>query len=222
MKAGKFDEFSKTVPSKVEDVLDCEIIMGVISHAGERVVQAFVESEIVKLSASVNINQALNIKDHQVPMIAEMLIADFKWESLEDLVLCFRRGSMGKYGEIYRLDVAVLGFWMTKYLDEKYNALEARIQKEKKETKVRQVGNTVDGSKYIQEWLEAIGAPVEEEKNNRKENEYQRTKMAYKPQDEEQIRKHDLHLQWIKENTDLKTGEITGVDEQTWLKNKGL
>jgi hypothetical protein len=43
--------------------------------------------------------------------------------------------------------------------------------------------------------------------DNSKENEYQRNKMAYKPPTQEQIVLKELHLQYIRDNYDPKTGK---------------
>jgi hypothetical protein len=135
LRNNRFDQVSKSVSNKVSDLLDCEPITSLISHAGEGTVKAYVEAELIKLAGNFNGNPALNLKDYQVPVIADMLIQNYKWESIEDFTLCFRRASCGMYGEIYRIDGAVIGQWLARYLDEKYDALEQRKAKEKQQDK---------------------------------------------------------------------------------------
>jgi hypothetical protein len=174
----RFDELAKSVSNKVADLLDCETITALVSHAGERAVQMYLEVELVKLAANFNGNPALNLKDYQVPIVAELLIQNYKWESLEDFTLCFRRALCGFYGEIYRIDGAVIGQWMARYLEEKYDALEQRKNKEKKqESEAKRVFQSVDASKYIQQMLEQIGPVSRPGTDNQKENEYQRFKL---------------------------------------------
>lgn len=81
--------------------------------------------------------------------------------------------------------------------------------------------------KWLQEWLKVVQGGVMQ--SVPKVDMYADMKKRLAPDhtekyipDPEKIIQHELHLQWIKENTDPKTGEITGVDEKTWLKNKGL
>jgi hypothetical protein len=177
---GKFEELSKSVPNKIPDLLNCEPIASLISHAGSDRVKAYLEAEIVKLALNFNGNPALNIKDYQVPVIADQLIENYKWESVEDFTLCFRRASAGLYGEIYRIDGAVIGQWFSRYLDEKYDALEQKKAKEKHPDKAQPVKDIVDGSKYIQEMLENLGLPKKEH-GPREETEFQRHKLENPP-----------------------------------------
>jgi hypothetical protein len=177
---GKFDDLAKSVPNKISELLNCEPIQSLISHAGSDKVKAYLEAEIIKLALNFNGNPALNIKDYQVPVIAEQLIENYKWESVEDFTLCFRRASAGLYGEIYRIDGAVIGQWFSRYLDEKYDALEQKKAKEKHQEKAQPVKDIVDGSKYIQEMLENLGVPKKEH-GPREETEFQRHKLENPP-----------------------------------------
>lgn len=222
LKAGKFDLLAKSVSNKVSDLLECEPIAGVLKNVGESTVKTYLEVEIVKLAASVNVNQALNIKDHQVPVIADHLIENYKWESLEDFTLCFRRAAAGLYGEIYRLDGAVIGQWFSRYLDEKYDALEQKKAKEKHEDKLKRVASNPDhADKCIKQILENLGAKPEETDNS-KENEYQRTKMNYVPPSLDTIKQKELHRQWIRENYDAISGKPLPnfISEDEWMNTK--
>jgi hypothetical protein len=178
---GKFDDLAKSVPNKISELLECEPIQSLISHVGSDRVKAYLEAEIIKLALNFNGNPALNIKDYQVPVIAEQLIENYKWESVEDFTLCFRRASAGLYGEIYRIDGAVIGQWFSRYLDEKYDALEQKKAKEKhQEGKEPRINNVVDGSKYLDQILENLGVPKKEH-GPREETEFQRHKLENPP-----------------------------------------
>lgn len=186
LKAGKLDEVSKSVSNRVSDLLDCEPIASLITNAGLGKVQMYVEAELIKLAANVNVNPALNLKDYQVPTIASTLIENYKWESIEDFTLCFRRGMAGFYGEIFRIDGAVIGSWLSRYIDEKYDALEQRKAKEKhaeKETGKYVVDKdgkkhpVVDGGDYIKQMLGILGVPSDKS-NNDDENRFQRHKLT--------------------------------------------
>jgi hypothetical protein len=225
LKAGKYDQVSKTVSNRVSDLLECEPIESLLRHVGERGVKSYVESELIKLAANVNVNQALNLKDFQVPIIADHLIQNYKWESLEDFTLCFRRAAAGIYGEIFRIDGAVIGQWMSRYLDEKYDALEQKKRKQaEQEKKPVQRGFSDHADKCINQILENLGAPKVEE-NNAKENEYQRMKMAYTPPGPEYLKMIELKEQYGRECRCPRTGKpLPGKPEtfDEWLKLKTI
>lgn len=234
LKAGKFDEISKSVSTKVSDLLDCEPITSLISHAGTDPIQMYVEAEIIKLAGMLNINPALNIKAAQVPVIAQTLLETYKWESLEDFTLCFRKAAAGLYGEIYRVDGAVIGIWMSRYLDEKYDALEQRKAKEKHADKnvdlskiakeaEAEYGPGTEKYKQAEKMAADLIASIQDKpKDNAKENRYQREKLNYTPtHSEEQVKKVALHNRYLHENYNMKTGEklYSWLPEEEWLKN---
>lgn len=212
LKANKFDEIARSVKNKVSELLDCEPITALISHAGQQTVQAYVEAEIVKLAMNFNGNPALNLKDYQVPVIAEMLIENYKWESIEDFTLCFRKASCGMYGEIYRIDGAVIGQWMAKYLEEKYDALEQRKEKEKQKDK-----NPVSIVKLTAEHAEEYGKRYVEsdakKKDNRKENGYQREKLSYVPPTTDEVKQRLEKIRQYQERS-LREKYPSATDEQ--------
>lgn len=195
MAKGELDAVSKSVSNKITDLLECEPIAAVVSNIGTECVQIYLESELIKLAGNVNINPALNLKNHQVPVIALTLIENYKWESIEDFTLCFRRAIGGMYGEIFRLDGAVIGLWMSKYLEEKYDALEQ--QKHQIKHQEVQANRTLAssslsdelkkksaafgaGSEYYKQ-AEQIAAkltePINQPTDNRKENDIMRKKI---------------------------------------------
>lgn len=89
----------------------------------------FIEFELIKMSSLISVGNNLN--NAQVEFIATQLVGMFPNESLADFKLCFQRGTIGQYGDIFRMDGIVLRKWMEKYLDEKYTVVEEELRKAK-------------------------------------------------------------------------------------------
>lgn len=226
LKAAAFEQISTAVSNKVSDLLECEPIESLIKHSGEDTVNLYLQHELIKLAANINVNQALNLKNDQVPVIASHLMENYKWESIEDFTLCFRRASMGLYGEIFRVDGAVIGQWFSRYLDEKYDALEQKKKKEKEKPDdwkpLVKKYTPGFGKSVMQKYLEDLGVPPKDD--NSKENEYQRFKMTMpnKQPTAEDKRMVDLRIQYARECTELQTGRLKpGMPSfEDWLKDK--
>jgi|ADGO01.1.fsa_nt_gi hypothetical protein len=179
------------------------------------VLEMFLAAEIKKLTDSVNIDARLNIPAPQIPVIAGQLIEQYPVESLEDFVLCFRRGATGFYGSIYRLDAAVLNEWMRAYLEEKYTHVEAEAAKSKKE----ELEDKIDYKAYADRIQKEMEKPRE---NNRVVNETERFKLNYTPPGEEYFKKHELHFQYLRENYDARTGHKlpNWMPEEEWIEKQ--
>jgi hypothetical protein len=128
---GKIDELSKKLPSKIEGTFELPKVREMVVVAGESLVLQFVETELVKLAALVNVSG--NLTDFQVETIAKYLIDTYPNETIADFKICFTSGAMGKYGQIFRLDGIVISDWMKQHLDEKYKILEDQLMKERDE-----------------------------------------------------------------------------------------
>lgn len=121
------------MPSRIEDALNFPVVKEVLQVAGEVEVRRYIEFELIKLANLVSVGGNLN--NAQVVFIAQELIATFPNETLADFKLCFQRGAIGQYGEIFRLDGIVIRGWMGKYLEEKYQVMEDSLMREKEDYK---------------------------------------------------------------------------------------
>jgi hypothetical protein len=182
-----------------------------------------IEFELNKLAQSVNVDQRLTLQRHQVPVIAEMIYDNWKTISLEEVALCLKRGGAGAYGEIFRLDGAVITSWLTVYAEERAYLSEIQVQKEAKKHEEAEVDyaafkKRLDEERSKQHIDKAMEA-------NRKRTEAMNVVEgeAWKgPPKEDDVRKRLLHIDWIRENFDAKTGNKKPgwISEPEWLKKQ--
>lgn len=126
------DEYAKAarcLPSKIHQVINEPNLSDVVRAVGRGKVVTFVQIELTKLAERVNVSG--NITPSQLEFISTQLVEMFPNETLADFKLCFERGCIGQYGQIYRMDGIVIREWMEKYLDEKYRVVEESLMKEK-------------------------------------------------------------------------------------------
>lgn len=164
----------QSVGPTIAEILDRPPIAMVKKFVEPVRLELFLAAELNKLRYSVNIDDRLNLQKEQIPAIAEQLLAMYPIESLEDFVLCFRRGAMGFYGSIYRLDAAVIQEWFSKYLDEKYQLIESGWKKQKDEE--LQQDSVLDYEAFKKRVPDLI---KKQRVTNENENEYQRFRLAY-------------------------------------------
>ncbi len=129
MIAGSFQETSRLLPSTVKNAIGQPPLCDLIKVTGKGPIVRFIEFELIKLSKLVSVGGNLN--SAQVEFIATQMVEFFPNESLADFKICFERGCMGQYGEVFRMDGIVLRKWMEQYLDEKYTIVEENLVKEK-------------------------------------------------------------------------------------------
>lgn len=123
-------------PASVEEAVEMGTPMAMVRQVvHEEPLLLAIEFEILTTAGRLNLNAALTIKPGQTPIIAKTILDTFRTEALGDIKLAFARGSAGLYGEIFRLDGAVLVKWIQSYLDEKYAVVEQIEAKKKHEQK---------------------------------------------------------------------------------------
>lgn len=208
----------------IKNIIDNAIpIREVIKAMGLVNVARALDIQLTRLVA--NLNLKWNLNDLQIKTIVEDLIEKFQNESIEDFVMVFKKARHGEYGELFRLDSAVIFGWMDKYLDEKYQVIENNLMKEK-ENHMYSVPPlpepSPDTDKWMAEWLESVGkvetkaiAPMS------KREIMEEGKVVPKPKiynnvvtgSAEYYESKEMHFRWIRECFE----PITGKPNKNWI-----
>lgn len=157
--AGKFEEASRLLPTNIQQALDCPTVNDLVHAIGKSGVALAVEFELCKMADLINVGG--NLTGAQTQFIAAQLVEMFPAENLADFKICFQRGAMGRYGEIYRMDGIVIRKWMEAYLEEKYKVLEDKLMKEKyKPYQIPTPSTGTEGYEEFKKWAAELKNPV--------------------------------------------------------------
>lgn len=211
-------------PAKIEGIpVIKEMLLAGSNVAG------FVEGELIRLSAMVNVSG--NLVDPQPEIIAASLIRDYPNETVADFKICFEMGAAGKFGNIFRLDGIVIGEWVEKYISFKYQRLEDRLYEHKDQPYDIAKQDPKGAREWLDKWKQSI-SEVEDTKKIRalsadeimKEGKEKKktASLGFKPPSREFVYDHILHNQYIRENYELITGNplSTWMPEKEWRENK--
>lgn len=127
--SAQFDKASNLLPTKIQDTFEQPKVFEMVRAIGVDGVKRQIEFELVNLASLMSVGGNLN--GSQVTFIAEQLIELYPSESIADFKICFKRGAIGAYGQIQRMDGITLREWMEKYLEEKYTIMEDMLMREK-------------------------------------------------------------------------------------------
>lgn len=155
----RYTAILSTVPKTIEEALQCPPVQQLINQ-GAKVndLQSCLALEIARTANLLTVGG--NLRQGQSLEIAKSLISDFPGESLQDFCLCLRNGVRGAYGDIFRFDILVISEWFRKYLDQKYEAAEALLMREKEDMfKPVQPEPKVDPERH-QYWLDRLKEEV--------------------------------------------------------------
>ncbi len=158
-----YSEVLALVPRSIDAALECPPVTELLNlGAAINDLEACLAVEIAKTSNMLTVGG--NLRQGQSVEIAKNLIADHPGESLQDFCLCLRQGLKGVYGEIFRFDVMVINEWFAKYLEDKYDAIEKKLMREKDNDMYKPllvpVDSSVDPEKH-QQWLDKLKAVVD-------------------------------------------------------------
>lgn len=180
-----------------------------------------------------------NLKAGHEIEIAKMLIEEYPTASLDDFQIMFSRGVRGRYGEIFRFDVAVIFAWMSGYMEEWAEEKERQLAKERGQHKTAIEEIKEAEPEKVDAMLNELLGKLKEDKGGMKsvpqltkkeireegQSEPPRKKAAASAQyltTPEQARLKDLKIEWARLHTDLYTGKVKegSPSFQEWSKEK--
>lgn len=185
-------------------------------------VERSIDIALTRLNESLNLKWKLN--SGQIEMCVNDLVAKYPNETVEDFILIFRKARQGEFGEIYRLDSAVIFGWMEYYLEEKYTIWEKQLENEK-EGYYKLPDKVADVDRLAQ-WRASIEAikvhkailPLTEREMMEEGQEKPKKATMHPSTSPQEVLKRERHIEWIKANFNARTGDKlpTWQDEETW------
>lgn len=217
----------------IERVIDTGTPISVmIRTTGALGVKQSLDILITRLLHSFNLNLTINEKSIQIPMIVNDLIERYPNETIEDFAYIFKQARQGAYGQVFRIDSAVIFGWVTQHIEDKYKVKEARLMAEKdrpyeildthKDGKKIEPIPISEASTYLKQLLSNIESvetkaipPLTSEQVRQEGKEKPENRIAYKPY----FREEDLqrHRSFLRKTYSLNENEIDQVIEQ-WRK----
>lgn len=216
-------ERSLTINKIIETALPISVVK---KNVPEGDIEISIDIALTRLVESLNLKW--NLTGGQTKTIVEDLVDKYPNETIEDFILIFKRARQGEFGELYRLDSAVIFGWMERYLEEKYEALERSLYTEK-ETFNKPIKPVCEADR-LAVWKASVDAITVKAiaplttKEVITEGQEKPKRQSYPMTSESERLKHERHLQYIRENYDARTGEpIKGVwvKESDWQINNG-
>jgi hypothetical protein len=224
LEAQRYDMVSAKMPRTIRWAVEVGMPMRVMQRFTENMMP-FLEYELILLASRVNVDVRLNIQRGQVKDMALQLYEMFPADSLEDVSLCLRQGAQGKYGELYRIDLAVITQWMKKYLEEKAQEAETQLKSTIYEVPgVDEPLPPVNEKRNLLALLQKVigNHTAARPSDNADANSYQRFKLTHKQPTQSEARAFVLHQEYLKKNYDIITGKKLAwwLSEDEWIEKE--
>lgn len=120
----------------IKQCLTAPHISTLISEYGFREIA----DRIIKELKNINTLYGFSVDENYYPLFVDFIIQTYKFESMQDIVMCLRNGTNGKYGKPFKqLDPATFqNDWMSQHLEQKAIERENQHQKNKHDFKTRE------------------------------------------------------------------------------------
>lgn len=108
--------------TKTSDLLKAKPISEQLLKFGRNEVNVQISNSVIKCAIGLNIE----LSNTQTQILIEDLVDKYKYDSIEDIQQCLKKGRRGDYGPTYgKLNMIVISGWMSIHLDKKAAARES-------------------------------------------------------------------------------------------------
>lgn len=221
----------------IDSIIDRGTPLSVLVRVAEKkTVKQILDVHLTKLVVSFNLN--LTLKDFQISQIIEDMIERYPNETIEDFIYVFKMARQNYYGQVFRIDSAVIFDWIEQHLKQKYAALEAKLYSEKDNPYKVEVKpyefvphrrplpiDSDQAQKHLKEWMESVASidtkaivPISAKQIREEGKEVLKPKPWPVQRDEKAVRAM-LHNEWVKlmfDKTGKKVEDFIPFEE--WVK----
>lgn len=158
--------------------------------------------------------QIPNFDEDSAFILAEWMLDEYRYEPIEVVMNCLKHPP--HTGEKnWRLTPDTIRGWMAIELEKEAERKEREHNKAKSEYRQAEAGNiSEETQKLINSFLKKLAPEQSAQFIEKKE---------YQPLPGSEVKRRELHLQWIRENVDPYTAKLKpgGMNESEWMKSKG-
>ncbi len=139
-------------------------ISTLVSEYGFKSIAERIEKEL----RNINVLYGFKVDENYYPLFVDFIIQTYKFESINDIVMCLVNGSNGNYGKPFKqLDPGTFqNEWMSKHLEQKAMEREKQYSTNKHEWDTKE------------DYLKAVKIGLKLQKGEKDEAEFQKKKLA--------------------------------------------
>ena len=163
----------------IKSCLEAPHISTLVSEYGFKAVAERITKEL----ESINVLYGFKVNEAYYLLFVEFIIQTYKFESMNDIVMCLTNGKNGKYGKPFsQLDPATFqNTWMSQHLEQKAIARERKLIEHKKEFKGKNdFKDKNDYTKFVLQGLEnQKRIDISKKELSKREADYRKFKAEY-------------------------------------------
>jgi hypothetical protein len=151
-------QYCETLPSRtIEEVFQSHVptLAYIRAKAGEAAARAAITIIVKQYTQLFSVSEPM--EEIQIAITSDLILEDFYYMQLDDLVVCFRNAIKGRYGKIYnRIDPSIVIAWLKQYANDRANIADDISYKEHKNRALQETPSP--GGITRQEYLQKLEA----------------------------------------------------------------